>query len=162
MKDFNDYLIEVATVYENCLIRTAVIPKECLQNAKKNLVLYSIIDFLNIYCDYQEERFGHRYWAVLKYRFSKNLSTKNLVNCYKFKVTAKDGKRRFTDFMDAEHIYKLVEYITYSKVIICGYPRMTMGPNIDELTRKNDRFNISSMLHEYSTRERIEYHKCMP
>ncbi len=159
-KNFNDYLADYlsennfAIITDDTEIRTVVIPKEHLKDAKKDLVLFSAIDVFKLYFDYELYDFARNYWTVTKHRLKSDPSTKKYIDSYRFKVTAKDGKLRYTDFLDADHLFEIIEYISYSKVIICSYPKMVTAPRIDKYTLAKDKQDFILMLNKFSTIER--------
>jgi len=159
-KNFNDYLADYlsennfAIITDDTEIRTVVIPKEHLKDAKKDLVLFSAIDVFKLYFDYELYDFARNYWTVTKHRLKSDPSTKKYIDSYRFKVTAKDGKLRYTDFLDADHLFEIIEYISYSKVIICSYPKMMMAPRVDKYTRAKDKRGFVLMLNKFSLEKR--------
>ena len=73
----------------------------------------SVVDIIStlIESDYQESR---NYWKVLKYRL-KEEGNETVTNCNQLKLKAQDGKNRFTDVVDIEGMFRIIESIPSKK-----------------------------------------------
>ena len=74
---------------------------------------FSIVDVVAVLTDnnFQSAR---NYWKVLKYRLKKE-GNQTVTNCNQLKLSAEDGKLRFTDVGDTEQILRLVQSIPSKK-----------------------------------------------
>jgi len=90
--------------------------------------LFSVVDIVGVLSQSADSR---NYWYVLKNRFKK-AESEVLTNCKGFKLTAPDGKRRFSDCLDNDGVFflakefpgkkanRFIEWFTYSDETIDG------------------------------------------
>jgi len=74
---------------------------------------FSIVDICAVLTDsdYQAAR---KYWKVLKGRLISE-GNEMVTNCYQLKMTAPDGKMRFTDVADTEQVLRIIQSIPSKK-----------------------------------------------
>ena len=100
MKEAQMHLIN--KMFEGKTIRT-------VWNKDEEKYYISVIDIVNALMgnDYQDSR---NYWKVLKHRL-KNEGNETVTNCNQLKLKAHDGKYRFTDVVDIEGMFRIIESI---------------------------------------------------
>ncbi len=94
-------------LFEDKKIRTA-------WDEKQEEWLFSIVDVVSVLTDQPDTRHAAKYWSVLKVRLKKE-GSQLTTNCRQLKLTAADGKKRFTDVADTEQILRLVQSIPSPK-----------------------------------------------
>ena len=101
----NDLKI-VEKVLEDKQIRT-------VWNNDEEKFYISVIDMIGVLTD-NEYQAARNYWKVLKNRLIKE-GNETVTNCNQLKLIAKDGKKRMTDVVDIEGMFRLVESIPSKK-----------------------------------------------
>jgi len=72
--------------------------------------LFSVIDIIQVLTQSPDYQTARKYWKVLKGRLDKE-GSQLVSNCYQMKMTADDGKQRFTDVATAETLLRLVQSV---------------------------------------------------
>jgi DNA-damage-inducible protein D len=99
---------------------------------------FSVIDIIAILTNQRDYARAKTYWTTLKNRL-KNEGFEVVTKCDQLKMTAKDGKKRFTDVADVETILRLVQSVPSKKtepiklwLARVGYERMqeTVDPEL--------------------------------
>ena len=100
MKEAQMHLIN--RIFNDKTIRT-------VWNKDEEKYYISVIDIVNALMenDYQDSR---NYWKVLKHRLKKE-GNETVTNCNQLKLKAQDGKYRFTDVVDIEGMFRIIESI---------------------------------------------------
>ena len=94
-------------LYENQPIRTA-------WDEEKEEWFFSVVDVVGVLTDQPDIRHAAKYWSVLKTRLKaegSELTTK----CSQLKMTASDGKKRFTDVANTEQLLRIIQSIPSPK-----------------------------------------------
>lgn len=81
-------------LFEDKKIRTA-------WDDEKQEWYFSIIDVVGVLTEQSDYQTARNYWKVLKKRL-KDEGNESVTNCNRLKMTAADGKKRFTDVADTE------------------------------------------------------------
>ena len=91
---------------------------------------FSIIDIVRVLTQSSDYQTARKYWKVLKGRLDRE-GSQLVTNCYQLKMTAEDGKQRFTDVATAETLLRLVQSVPSPKaepiklwLAKVGYERM--------------------------------------
>jgi hypothetical protein len=91
---------------------------------------FSVVDIIRVLTQPADYQAARKYWKVLKGRLNKE-GSELVTNCYQLKMTADDGKQRFTDVATAETLLRLVQSIPSPKaepiklwLAKVGYERM--------------------------------------
>jgi len=91
---------------------------------------FSIVDILQVLTQQSDFQLTRNYWKVLKNRLNKE-GSELVTNCNQLKMTAEDGKQRFTDVATAETLLRLVQSVPSPKaepiklwLAKVGYERM--------------------------------------
>lgn len=91
---------------------------------------FSVIDIIRVLTQQPDFQLARNYWKVLKNRLSKE-GSQLVTNCNRLKMTAEDGKQRFTDVATAETLLRLVQSVPSPKaepiklwLAKVGYERM--------------------------------------
>ena len=100
MKEAQMHLIN--KMFNNKTIRT-------VWNKEEEKYYISVVDMVTALMEneYQESR---NYWKVLKHRLKKE-GNETVTNCNRLKLKAQDGKYRFTDVVDIEGMFRIIESI---------------------------------------------------
>jgi hypothetical protein len=111
------------TLFEDYQIRR-------VYDEKSEIWWFSVIDIVQVLTQQADHQAARNYWKVLKNRLSKEES-QLVTNCNRLKMTATDGKQRFTDVATAETLLRLVQSIPSPKaepiklwLARVGYERM--------------------------------------
>ncbi len=94
-------------LYESQPIRTA-------WDEEKEEWFFSIVDVIGVLTDQPDSRHAAKYWSVLKVRL-KAEGSELTTNCSQLKMTATDGKKRFTDVANVEQLLRLIQSIPSPK-----------------------------------------------
>jgi len=94
-------------LFENKRIRTA-------WDEEKEEWYFSIVDVVAVLTNQPDTRHAAKYWSVLKTRLKKE-GSELTTNCSQLKMTAEDGKRRFTDVADTEQLLRIIQSIPSPK-----------------------------------------------
>ena len=74
---------------------------------------FSVVDVIAVLTDNDFQN-ARNYWKVLKHRL-KEEGNETVTNCNQLKLTAPDGKLRFTDVADTEQVLRLVQSVPSKK-----------------------------------------------
>lgn len=96
----------VEKVFENRQIRT-------VWNSDEEKFYISVVDMIAILTD-NEYQIARNYWKVLKNRLKKE-GNETVTNCNQLKLLSQDGKKRMTDVVDIEGMFRLVESVPSKK-----------------------------------------------
>lgn len=77
--------------------------------------LFSVVDVVRVLTEQPTQRGATLYWAKLKERLGEEGASQLLTNCQQLKLVAEDGKKRLTDVMDVEQVFRLVQSIPSKK-----------------------------------------------
>lgn len=94
----------IIKIFDNKNIRT-------IWNEEEEKYYFSIIDVIYVLSDSNNPK---NYWYTLKNRLKKD-GNETLTNCKGLKLIADDGKKRFTDVMDTEGLFRLIQSIPSPK-----------------------------------------------
>ena len=75
---------------------------------------FSIVDVVAVLTDQPSQRGASNYWAKLKERLTTE-GFQPLTNCQQLKMTATDGKKRFTDVANTEGLLRIIQSIPSPK-----------------------------------------------
>ncbi|WP_242832998.1 BRO family protein [Butyrivibrio sp. LC3010] len=78
---------------------------------------FSVVDVVGALTEQSDYEKARKYWNKLKQRL-KEEESQLVTKCHQLKMTAQDGKKRFTDVANAEQILRLIQSVP-SK-IYCG------------------------------------------
>ncbi|MDP1559407.1 MAG: Bro-N domain-containing protein [Nitrosomonas sp.] len=91
---------------------------------------FSVIDIVQVLTQQPDYQTARKYWNKLKERLGKE-GSQLVINCHQLKMTAEDGKQRFTDVATAETLLRLVQSVPSPKaepiklwLAKVGYERM--------------------------------------
>ncbi|MBQ0013987.1 MAG: hypothetical protein KBS82_01520 [Oscillospiraceae bacterium] len=118
-------------------------------------IFYSLIDAIYILRECFDRDVARKYWSVTKSRIRKKPSIRRMAECHQFKVLAKDGKYRNTDFANLNQIVKIYEYMCYSKISMPG--ATTFHPVIGEETHLKEKEYVKETLERFSNSHRTEF-----
>lgn len=94
-------------LFENKRIRTA-------WDEEKEEWYFSVVDVVGVLTDAPNYNTGRKYWNKLKQRL-KEEGSELVTNCHQLKMTAADGKKRFTDVADTEQLLRIIQSIPSPK-----------------------------------------------
>ena len=100
----NNKLQILNKTFENKKVRTVWNPDE-----EKYYI--SVVDIVGIL---SESTDGRKYWNKLKQRL-KEEGNETVTNCHQLKLIAQDGKKRLTDVVDLEGMFRIIESIPSKK-----------------------------------------------
>ena len=100
----NNKLQILNKTFENKKVRTVWNPDE-----EKYYI--SVVDIVGILSESSD---GRKYWNKLKQRL-KEEGNETVTNCHQLKLTAQDGKKRLTDVVDLEGMFRIIESIPSKK-----------------------------------------------
>ncbi len=75
---------------------------------------FSVVDVIAILTNQNDFQLARNYWKVLKNRLSKE-GNETVTNCNRLKLFSADGKMRFTDVVDTEQLFRLIQSIPSPK-----------------------------------------------
>ncbi|MBR4231311.1 MAG: hypothetical protein IKR74_04055 [Bacilli bacterium] len=103
----NNKLHVLNKTFENKKVRTVWNPDE-----EKYYI--SVVDIVGALTDsdYQTARNN---WKIIKFRLKKE-GNETVTNCNQLKLTSEDGKKRLTDVVDLEEMFRIIESIPSKKV----------------------------------------------
>ena len=81
---------------------------------EKEKYFFSIVDVIQVLTDSVDYQAARKYWKVLKGRLALE-GNETVTNCYQLKLTAADGKQRFTDVADTEQVLRLIQSVPSKK-----------------------------------------------
>ena len=79
-------------------------------DSEKEDYYFSVVDVIRVFTSSDDPS---HYWRTLKLRMIKE-GNETVTKCDSFKMKAKDGKMRSTDFLDTEGIFRLIESVPSS------------------------------------------------
>jgi len=94
-------------LYEDQPIRTAWVEDE-------EEWYFSIVDVVGVLTEQPDYQKARKYWNKLKQRLSEE-GSQLVKNCHQLKMTAQDGKKRFTDVANTEQLLRLIQSIPSKK-----------------------------------------------
>ena len=100
----NNKLQILNKTFENKKVRTVWDPDE-----EKYYI--SVVDIVGILSESSD---GRKYWNKLKQRL-KEEGNETVTNCHQLKLIAQDGKKRLTDVVDLEGMFRIIESIPSKK-----------------------------------------------
>ena len=100
----NNKLQILNKTFENKKVRTVWNPDE-----EKYYI--SVVDIVGILSESSD---GRKYWNKLKQRL-KEEGNETVTNCHQLKLIAQDGKKRLTDVVDLEGMFRIIESIPSKK-----------------------------------------------
>ena len=137
-------------LFENQPIRTAWVEDE-------EEWYFSVVDVVGALTEQSDYEKARKYWNKLKQRL-KEEGSQLVTKCHQLKMTAQDGKKRFTDVANAEQILRLIQSVPSKKaelfkLWLAQVGRERMEEVIDpELT-------IERTLETYAKKTIIKIHK---
>ncbi|MDR1322603.1 MAG: hypothetical protein LBK56_14470 [Gracilibacteraceae bacterium] len=96
-------------LFENKRIR-------CAWDEGKEEWFFSVVDVVGVLTEQPTQRGASNYWAKLKERLKAEGANELLTNCQQLKMTAEDGKQRFTDVANTEQVLRIIQSIPSPKV----------------------------------------------
>ena len=75
---------------------------------------FAIVDVVGVLVDSKDYLTARKYWNKLKQRLREE-GNETVTNCHQLKLTAADGKMRFTDVADQEQLFRLIQSIPSPK-----------------------------------------------
>ena len=75
---------------------------------------FSIVDVVGALTEQSDINGARNYWKVLKSRL-KEEGNQLVTNCNQLKMTAKDGRKRFTDVANTEQLLRIIQSIPSKK-----------------------------------------------
>ena len=100
----NNNLKILNKTFENKKVRTVWNPDE-------GKYYISVVDIVGILSESSD---GRKYWNKLKQRLREE-GNETVTNCHQLKLVAQDGKRRLTDVVDLEGMFRIIESIPSKK-----------------------------------------------
>lgn len=95
-------------IFEDKKIRTA-------WNEETEEWYFSVVDVVGVLTEQSTQRGASNYWAKLKERLKAEGADQLLTSCQQLKMTAADGKKRFTDVADTEQLLRIIQSIPSPK-----------------------------------------------
>src|SRR5580765_5205891 len=97
---------------------------------QKETWYFSVVDIIQVLTQHADYQAARNYWKVLKNRLKKE-GSETVTNCNRLKLTAEDGKMRFTDVATPETLLRLIQSVPSQKaepiklwLAKVGYERM--------------------------------------
>jgi len=97
---------------------------------QKETWYFSVVDIIQVLTQHADYQAARNYWKVLKNRLKKE-GSETVTNCNRLKLTAEDGKMRFTDVANPETLLRLIQSVPSQKaepiklwLAKVGYERM--------------------------------------
>ena len=100
----NNKLETITNLFEEKEIRS-------IWDSEKEDYYFSVVDVISALTDSPNPR---NYWNMLKIRLTDE-GSELYTNCVQLKMKAKDGKKRLTDTLDTEGIFRLIESVPNKK-----------------------------------------------
>lgn len=75
---------------------------------------FSVVDVVGVLTESTDYETGRKYWNKLKQRL-KEEGNELVTNCHQLKMTAADGKKRFTDVATTEQLFRIIQSIPSPK-----------------------------------------------
>jgi hypothetical protein len=75
---------------------------------------FSVVDIISVLIEQTDELKARKYWNKLKQRL-KEEGNETVTNCHQLRMSAKDGKMRFTDVADTEQVLRLIQSLPSKK-----------------------------------------------
>jgi len=75
---------------------------------------FSVVDIVAALTQQPDHQTARKYWNKLKERLKKE-GSQTVTNCHQLKMTAEDGKMRFTDDADPETILRIIKSVPWVK-----------------------------------------------
>ena len=99
-------LVILSKTFEGKKIRT-------VWNSEEEKYYISVVDIIGelMECDFQHARNN---WKVIKFRLKKE-GNETVTNCNQLKLISEDGKKRLTDVVDLEGMFRIIESIPSKK-----------------------------------------------
>jgi len=94
-------------VFENFKIRR-------IYDEKSETWYFSVVDIVAALIQQPDYQAARKYWKVLKGRLAKE-GSELVTNCYQLKMTAEDGKMRFTDTASPETLLRIIQSVPSPK-----------------------------------------------
>ena len=69
---------------------------------------FSVVDIVQVLTQQADDTTARKYWNKLKERLNRE-GSQLVTNCHQLKMTARDGKQRFTDAATAETLLRLMQ-----------------------------------------------------
>lgn len=71
---------------------------------------FSVVDVISVLTDQSDFQKSRKYWNKLKQRLVEE-GNQTVTNCHQLKMTATDGKKRFTDVADTEQLLRIIQSV---------------------------------------------------
>jgi len=114
---------------------------------------FSVIDVVGVLTDSDAPR---KYWHAMKQRITEEGFVEASTNCRQLKMTASDGKQRFTDVADMETLLRIIQSIPSPKAEPIKQWLAKVGAKHLQETLPSDTMNVttlgSAIAHEWQRR----------
>ena len=77
---------------------------------KKEKWYFSVVDIVQALTQQADFQSARKYWNKLSERLKKE-GSETVTKCHRLKMTAEDGKLRFTDVADVETLFRLIQSV---------------------------------------------------
>ena len=116
-----------------------------IYDEEKEKWFFSVVDIIAALVQQPDHQTARKYWNKLKERLKKE-GSQTVTNCHQLKMTAEDGKMRFTDVADPETLLRIIQSVPSPKaepiklwLARVGYERIQdMGDPARSLDRARD------------------------